>query len=368
MKIVSFEALPFHKWVLESTVNAARLMGHEVIEIGHQPKHHHDWWTGSPETAGKLKEVLGNTDFVLTADYPYAPLKGMMRVGAKVVALRHSLASRGNTYEKEQFDADILPVFSMYDREKIEAARKGLLKKTGWNSTQSTQTTGTNAGCPWASPVLSLDRAGSRLELRHRLGLPQIDDGRRIVAVATTWNPWTSLEVIKELAANKDWIVVWRPHWAAAWRRPEELDQVRAAGAFIDDPMQHPSTLLLGSSALVGDVSGVVLLATLVYGDHGENLEKSHMGGLPIVLIDPEPNALVSSGQLDADGPEWTFRDELGPRLKHDFEAGSVRMAVTKALEHDEYRVGRCVVANTMTSPYTMEDSPMRLVRVLEQM
>lgn len=359
MKFVSFAALPFHRWCLAPVAEAARRAGHEVVEVGHEPGHHHDWWTGSAATKEAIRNVSLGADYLLAADYPFEPLRPLLPRLTEIVSLRHSLASRGNTYEPEQFTADTVPVFSGYDQQRLAAA---FLRWKGQTLPASMVST---TGCSWAAPVLSPDRAETRAALLDRVGL-QRDDPRPVVAVATTWNPWTSLDAVRELAADRDRIVVWRPHWAAAWRRPGELDEVRSFGAFVDDPLEHPATLLLGSDVLVGDVSGIVLLATLVRARKADPTVAGPLGGLPVVMIDPDPSALLDSGQLDPTGPEWEFRDRIGPRLPPRRPPGEVAAAVARVLaSDDEWRGTRAIVGEEMSAPYTTATSHERLIAAL---
>jgi hypothetical protein len=335
---------------------AARRAGHEVVEVGHEPRNHHDWWTGSFNAKEAIRAASVGADYLLAADYPFAPLRVLLPSSTEIVSLRHSLASRGNTYEPEQFDADHIAAFSEFDVGRLASAWGRLPKRRPIQFA--------TAGCPWAAPVLSPDRAGARAALLDRVGLRH-DDSRPVVAVATTWNPWTSLDAVRELAADRERIVIWRPHWAAAWRRPGELDEVRSFGAFVDDPLEHPSALLLGSDVLVGDVSGIVLLATLVRGPNDPTVI-GPLGGLPVVMIDPDPSALLGSGQLDPTGPEWEFRDRIGPRLPPRRAPGEVVEAVSRLLANDdEWRGSRAGVGEAMSAPYTTPDSPERLIEAL---
>lgn len=361
-KFVAFSALPFHHWCLAPAVAAARRAGHEVVEVAHWPGHHHDWWTGAEDTKARLSRAAVGANYVLAADYPFAPMRGLIPKRASIVSLRHSLASRGNTYEPEQFEADSIPVFSEYDEARLSAAWR---KHRPEQLNRSVLPERWRIGCSWAAPVLSPDRAGARAALLDRVGLRH-DDPRPVVAVATTWNPWTSLDAVRELAADHDRIVIWRPHWAAAWRRPGELDEVRSFGAFVDDPLEHPATLLLGSDVLVGDVSGIVLLATLVRGatPFPEGLPTAP-GALPVVMIDPDPSALLDSGQLDATGPEWEFRDRIGPRLPARRVPGAVAATVSEVLARDGSRTSRVYVGEMMAGTYTTPTSADRLIEAL---
>ncbi len=357
MKFVAFSGLPFHRWCLEDVVKSARSRGHEVVDVGHRPTHAHDWWTGSAETCSALADAAANADFVVVADYPYAQLRNGLRLGTKIVSVRHSLASRGNTYQLEQADADVLPLFSEYDRDRLDSAK--LLPKIG--SLRSAPGT----GCPWAGPMFVEKLSGDRMRLLDRLGIDRTDE-RPIVAVATTWNEWTSLDVVRALAADGSRIVVWRPHWAASWRRPGEADLVRSFGAYVDDPLAHPAGLLLAADILVGDVSGIVLLATLVRSGKGARFGRIVEGALPIVQIDPDLAALSSSGQLDIGGPEWTFRKATGPRVSAARAAERIADAVDSLLVDDPWRASRATVGQTLAGTYTDGTSADRLVQRLE--
>lgn len=357
MRFVAFSGLPFHRWCLEDVVSAARVRGHEVVEVGHRPTHAHDWWTGSAETCSALAAAAANADFVVVADYPYAPIRSALRVGAKIVSVRHSFASRGNTYQPEQAAADVLPMFSEDDRDRLAAAK--LLPRF------DTPKSAPGTGCPWAGAMFVERLSGDRMRLLDRLGIDRSDE-RPIVAVATTWNEWTSLDVVRALAADGSRIVVWRPHWAASWRRPGEADLVRSFGAYVDDPLAHPAGLLLAAEILVGDVSGIVLLATLVRSGKKVRLGRVVEGALPIVQIDPAPAALSSSGQLDIGGPEWTFRDSIGPRVSAARAAERITDAVDSLLADDPWRASRATVGQTLAGTYTDGTSADRLVRWLE--
>ncbi len=355
MKIVAFSGLPFHRWCLEDVVKSARARGHEVVEVGHQPTHAHDWWTGSADVRSAI--AFEDPDFIVVADYPYGPLRSGTRIGTKIVSVRHSFASRGNTYQPEQADADVLPLFSEYDRDRLGSAK--LLPEIG--SARSAPGT----GCPWVGPMFRQKSATDRAWLLDRLGINRADE-RPIVAVATTWNEWTSLDVVRALAADGSRIVVWRPHWAASWRRPGEADLVRSFGAHVDDPLAHPAGLLLAADILVGDVSGIVLLATLIRSGKGVRFGRIVEGALPIVQIDPDPAALSSSGQLDIGGPEWTFRDSIGPRVSVARAAEQIVDAVDSLLADDPWRASRATVGQTLVGTYTDGTSADRLVRWLE--
>jgi hypothetical protein len=83
-------------------------------------------------------------------------------------------------------------------------------------------------------------------------------------------------------------------------------------------------------------------------------------------MIDPDPSALLDSGQLDPTGPEWEFRDRIGPRLPPRRAPGEVVEAVSRLLANDdEWRGSRAGVGEAMSAPYTTPDSPERLIEAL---
>jgi hypothetical protein len=75
---------------------------------------------------------------------------------------------------------------------------------------------------------------------------------------------------------------------------------------------------------------------------------------------------LLDSGQLDPTGPEWEFRDRIGPRLPPRRAPGEVVEAVSRLLANDdEWRGSRAGVGEAMSAPYTTPDSPERLIEAL---
>lgn len=315
MRVAAVYSLPFHRWILEDTVQALRALGVEVPELVHEPDGHHDWAQNNGGLLANLRAL--QPDALLMADYPYAPFRDAAG-GCPVFATRHSLAARGNTWAPEQAEADYLAVFGDWD--------EALLDERGANLPPSKRL---RVGCPWAGPLLAAEpncgacwrcdpdyrlfrvcqKCGNKrcphVQNHHRAcsgsnepGQVGSGYGRPIVAWAPTWNDW-SPDIAEELAGLRDAHVVYRPHYATAWRNPAALDRARVLGFEIDDPLQHPANLLLQADVLVGDVSGIVLLALAVPGAR-----------LPIVQVDPTPG--TGGTQIEKWGPEWVHRRGIG--------------------------------------------------------
>lgn len=355
MRIAAVNTLPFHRWILADTVAALRADGHDVLDLDHVPQHAHDWAAHNQNLLVSLG-IYGPAA-VLLADYPYEPFR--RAAGAPVVATRHSLAARGNTWAAEQGGANYLASFGPWDR--------ALLKEhgMGWPALAL------DTGCAWAGPLLTGVRdcracwrcvpeypgmrvcstcgnkrcphatdhflacsgsnepgqAGSCYggggSSAHR-GVP----GRKpVIAWCPTWNDWSPYIAVELAALQPEMQIVFRPHYATAWRHPEVLDRARALGFTIDDPLQHPAALLLQADVLVGDVSGIVLLALAVPD-----------AALPIVQVDLP--ASLTGAQIERWGPEWTNRDDIGvTTAPHDVAA-----TVRSVLERDAWQESRRVV------------------------
>jgi hypothetical protein len=315
MKVAAVRTLPFHAWVLADTVAALRALGVEVDEYDHVPRHAHDW----AQNKGDLLRAVGRSqpDALLMADYPYDPF--VIATGAPVFATRHSLAARGNTWSTEQGTAHYIATFGGWDEQLLDQHVPNLVAVDGQCGVRLP------VGCPWAGPLLTgvrvprepvFDLGGCRycgsptVDGRHGWGWsncrnrdperPFPTKRKPIVAWCPTWNDW-SPDIADELATLlPDVRIVYRPHYATAWRNPAALDRARALGFEVDDPLRHPEKLLLQADVLVGDVSGIVLLALAVPG-----------AALPIVQVDPP--AGTTGAQIEKWGPEWEHRDEVGP-------------------------------------------------------
>jgi hypothetical protein len=291
VKVASVACLPFHRWVLADTVAALRALGVEVVEFDHVPTHPHDWAQNNRAMLAALG--MARPDALLMADYPYGPFRDAAG-GAPVFATRHSLAARGNTWAPEQAEADYLATFGAWD--------EALLDARGANLPPSKRL---RVGCPWAGPVLT-GAYSPPVEVRA------MSDLRPTVAWCPTWNDW-SPDIAAELATLlPDVRIVYRPHYATAWRNPAALDRARALGFTVDDPLAHPANLLLQADVLVGDVSGIVLLALAVPG-----------ASLPIVTVELPPG--TTGPQIERWGPEWTHRLDFGLTTPPGFVADSVR-------------------------------------------
>lgn len=327
MKIAAVLTLPFHKWVLADTVAALRAEGVEVEEVTHYPTHAHDWATDDVLVLLTLQHL--RPDALLMADYPYEPFRRAAG-GCPVFATRHSLAARGNTWDPEQAEADYLVSFGFWDEEMMAVRHLAPKRRV------------LRVGVPWASPLLLSQHCGrcsacdpglslSRIVLCQDCGNKRCPkalnhnracsgsnepgqvgghQGQRIVAWCPTWNDWAP-DVADQLASIEGVHIVYRPHYATAWRKPEALARARALGFEVDDPMRHPADLLLRADVLVGDVSGIVLLALAVPGAR-----------LPIIQVEPVG---ASGAQVELDGPEWRWRDRIGDRCPPDQVAASVR-------------------------------------------
>jgi hypothetical protein len=296
VKVAAVLSLPFHRWILADTVAALRALGVEVEEFEHVPQHAHDWISGNNPLLKRLGQY--RPDAVLAADYPYEPL--IVATGATLFATRHSLAARGNTYAPEQRGAHYLATFGEWDERLL--GEHGIVPYDHARVPQVRLAERIRVGCPWAGPLLAASPlAGPGLRAKP------------VVAWCPTWNDW-SPDIADELASlQPDVQVVYRPHYATAWRNPAALDRAAKLGFTIDDPLAHPANLLLQADVLVGDVSGIVLLALAVPG-----------AALPIVQVEPPVATLAGQAQFESWGPEWKWRDRIGTRAT----PGNVRGAV----------------------------------------
>lgn len=279
MKVLSFAALPFHAWCLDSTEAALVRKGVEVVRYVHEPKGPHDWAT-LPLNLSEARQRIGTTfDAVLCADYPYGPLRAAF--GAPVVSVRHSLAARGNTYEPEQAEADLLAGFSSEDD-------RLLLERAGVDPSKLATT-----GCPWA-----------------RLPFGSRGPTHNVLLWAPTWNRWlSSFEMqarIVERAAEAGWDVRLRMHAATEWREGASLlDGLRrqiptllTSETLVSlQPETHPALALADCTVLLTDVSGIALLAPFAR--------------RPVVCVDP----VGPGAQIQPWGPEWTHRAALGRQV-----------------------------------------------------
>jgi hypothetical protein len=243
--------------------------GHDVCWFIHWPKHSRDW----------LQNNVGNhvfrglagfcPDVVIAAEYPYPMLRTV--ADAPVVTVRHSLASRGNTWEPEQAAADYVVTWSEYDEQQFE--RRGVPVKA------------LRGGCVWASRFHQVGWTRSRSALCNALGL---DPAQPIAAWCPTWNPaYNCADVVtKELAK--------------LFGKFQVLQRIH--GGADHSVISGPWDIMWIADVLVSDVSGLALLALCA-------------PALPVVQVDPPMRVLEDSPQYDPEGPEWEFRDVLGPRV-----------------------------------------------------
>lgn len=292
MRVALVESLPFHRWVLQDLASELAARGAEVRTFTHRPSHHHDWLQNQ---RGGILDELGAWEpgLVVAADYPYGFLRDAAR--APVVAVRHSLASRRNTWEKEQAEADWLVTWSEMDEALLSA--RGVQPRCGT----------LRAGCPWLGTV-------------GRAWRERLLDPLKVILWAPTWNRELSCrdQVVSELEqlAACGWAVLVKPHPATCWREPAFLESLSARGfEVLSSDEVHPGALLPLLRALVTDVSGMALLGACVPGS-----------GLPVLQVDA-PGA-ESSAQFDPEGPEWTLRSQLGVRLEGGQELAAIAQLI----------------------------------------
>ncbi len=317
MRIAVLDVLPFHGWVLDGlfrslAVDRARL-DLVVRSFQHAPTHGHDWFSTSSPTAKELTRFA--PDIVVVADMPFEPIRAAVPA-AKIVTVRHSLASRGNTWDPELAKADHIAIWSTWDLREFE--RRRLQPRLGFLRSGGPVWADKLAGYP-AGPQ---GRDVARSQLFRRFGSK--DFARPIVAWAPSLNETFSrrevvlsaLESISRLAE-----VVVRPHYATSLREKEWLASLNFK---LDDSLADPAMLLTAADVLISDVSGIALMATLVPGAR-----------LPIVQIDP-PDSARAGVQYDPTGPEWVFRDEIGPRISENEPAAAIRRAVLEAFDRPD--------------------------------
>jgi hypothetical protein len=278
MKVAAVATLPFHEWVMAPTIDALEQRGHTVALCVHQPEHKHHWI--SEDSPAVIEAIQQEPDFILCADYP-CDIYGDI----PVVGLRHSLASRGNTWDVAWEHADFLVTWSEWDR--AEFYRRGVFPRRGFIQT----------GCTWAEWV--------------NRPIPQSDwITRPVILWAPTWNEDLNRRdevlaiLIEQAEAQKAHVIV-RVHPATEWREPEFMATLRRQKGFsIDDTLTGPWYALQKASVLVTDLSGIGLLA-LAVGD----------ADLPVIQVEKQGWHTASHAQIDQQGPEWVFRNDLGCRV-----------------------------------------------------
>lgn len=318
-RIVAVYGFHGQELILRPLVAALRAMGADVVELGHDPAHAHDWLHLHPE--GDVAKHLRSADWtcVLASDYPYPMLREW--ADAPVVATRHSLAHRGNTWEPEQNEADALLTWSTWDEARLVA--KGITSPLLLRS-----------GCiygpePWRPS-----------ETPRVLWCP-------------TWNREMRQDVvaIPQLARLASALrVVVRPHVATLWREPEMLRRCEAAGLEVDPCVRTLAEAVADCDVLVSDVSGAGLMP-LLYED----------GGPPVVHLQPPAGLLRHSRQYTADGPEWTFRERVGPCVV----APYLETVVRAVLVRDDYRERRVEARAEMFGDMPETGAPERAARMI---
>lgn len=324
-------ALPFHRWILAPFVEIARAAGHEVIEVEHNPIHHHNWLT-THSFAG-----CPPVDVAICADGPIEPIRQYWP-GAFVVAVRHSLASRGNTWARDHAKADRVVTWSTWDE--IEWARRLI------------DIAPLRAGCLWAAPMAAGTWAGAS---------PGQPGGRKRVTWAPSWNEtWSARSQVAAalVELQRDgWAVRVRPHAVVDWREPGVLTSIFESHGVDKAALEWsngsvPAHIdLLETDVLVSDVSGIALLAYVQ--------SKISVVHVTPVQVGTRPD------QYDRAGPEWVFREYTGEIVPDDRIESLVR-AVHRA-DQPRYRLAREGVRATMLGSLDhIAQTPSRLLHMLE--
>jgi hypothetical protein len=289
MRVAAVCALPFHRWILQDLCAELEALGHDVHWLVHWPTRFGDWLelnVDGPVFRGL--EAL-HPDVVLAAEYPYPMLHTV--ADAPVVATRHSLAARGNTWESSQGGSDFMLTWSDYDEQRF--------------ASHHVEVNPLRSGCVWAERMYYTPRKAHE---------------KRTIGWAPTWNKeFQCADVVvaqlRELHAN-GWDVIVRSHGGVAGDDH---------GFTRDDPMNGPWDFLHSIDVLVADVTGLSLLALCT--------------SLPVVNIDAVTEDTQKRdcrlAQFDPTGPEWQFRNALGSRVPRGY--GLVR-AVEEATVDQEAR------------------------------
>lgn len=270
--IVAVCALPFHRWIFGPAIDALRAAGRQVFVVVHHPQHDHHWLDDAALRVGP-----DEPDYVLTADAPYPPVRARWP-RAHVLAFRHSLAARGNTWEPMHAEADRIVTWSSWDE--IEWGRRHVRARF------------LRAGCMWAAPLA---------------GMPRRVSEQPRVTWAPSWNAHLSrrADVAAALGvlASRGWAVRIRPHAAIDWRERDEFRATIAPAGDVEwSSADVPAWVdIAASDVVVSDTSGFALLATVA----------RHVG---IVQIDPDPGNMRGA-QVDTNGPEWRYRNLVGARV-----------------------------------------------------
>lgn len=316
---------------------AAAGVEHQVVE--HHPAHESDWLCRQPDGAPAPRALASYDPTVVVAcDYPYPPLR-RWAPRAAIVGTRHSLAARGNTWVREQAEADWIVTWSRWDEDRFVAGK--VAPKAGF----------LRAGCVFG-PGADTDTDAARY--REALGSPE-----KLVVWCPTWNPGyrrdrEALAALSELR-QRGVAVVARPHVATVWREPAFLTRIAAAGVRVDRCEAPLSVAVRAADVILVDVTGAGLWPIL-FSD----------GGPAVVHLDPPADSLRGSAQYDPTGPEWLFRDLMGPRVAPDGGPAGIVAALDAALERDAWREARLGVRATMLGPGPPSDPSQDLVRLLQ--
>ncbi len=318
-RVAAVYSLPFHRWVLEPAVSELRARGVEVEEVEHQPDGPHDWL--SERTLRHARSPAPGC--VLVADAPYGPLRQRWP-GAPVVATRHSLASRGNTWDPVHLEADVVATWSTWDE--LEWGRRCL-------------------------PLLKASRTGPVWAAR----LAQAQATQRGRSPRVTWAPsWNAAwscraDVARALGIlqRAGWIVRIRPHAVVTWREGGDfsagvLPHLGEAPEWSDGAVPAHEDVLV-SDVVLSDVSGFGLLCSAA--------PAGRVGVVQVTATDADLNTRPQ--QLDRQGPEWRYRDWVGAEVRAgapDFP-GRIAAAVEAQRTDAEARARRQELAEYLMGP-----------------
>lgn len=326
MRVAFVHALPFHRWVLHGLEASLRRAGAEVVVVSHDPATATDWLERRWVPGGIAFEALraADPDVVVAADLPY----GMFRDAcprAAIVATRHSLADRGNTWEPETMAADAVLTWSAYDEARW-------VTRGWWGSAPEHDARRfVRTGPVWCADAAAM-RGPCDLLREAVCRVHDTDPALPIVGWCPTWNEELSYAAtaIEELAglAEAGWTVLYRPHAATAWRDHARVEGAVRRGLRLYDPHLGIGLLLNVVDCLVSDVSGAALAALAVRDCRPR-----------VVQVDPpETPAVRALHQYVEDGPEWAYRDALGLRC---YAAVGLGDAIREAVRHDGFGESR---------------------------
>jgi len=331
MRVASICALPFHRWVLQSTVNAFLQQGHEVRHFVHHPAHPQDFLQHTDHRSFFADVRDFKPDLVLAADYPYDLLRN--NCGAPVLATRHGIIHKGNGYAPEQDQADFIVTWSDWDHRNLD--RYGI-----------TSPTRIQAGCPWFPhlDVPPAHRRSARERQAHRHGIPVHTP---TILYAPSHN-LHSYDVVFRASQNlpPGVHVIVRPHPVTLWRNPElpaKLDTLPNVHVQVDPAHIGPFTALLAADLLISDYSSIPYFALLV--PHAS---------LPIITLPPRTFPFP-------DSPEATHNPQLGHEV---FDHHSLLQAIDEAIDDDPMLPFRLGLRHTIFQPALHQheqDPPFRI-------